>query len=397
MRHILIYILMLCATLECGAQLRFMPEPSASDSIQISLLTCAPGAEPYQLEGHSGLRIAYGTVDAVANWGVFDFDSPGFFYRFCKGETDYMIGVYPTQSFLAAYRREHRRVTEQHLNLTRAEAMRVISLVDQNLLPSNRVYRYNYVLDNCATRPVSIIERAVGDSIRFSAPYPTLASTPTFRKAMQHFHANYPWYQFGIDLALGGGIDRVISTRATMFAPVVLCHMATTATIGKRPLVASTDILVPGAESGTVSPPTVWYLRPLTVAMLLLVFNMALPAVTRRRRLFKGWYITVFSLQGIGGCIIAFLMLISVHEATSPNILIFWLNPLSLLVPALILTRRGRRWLVPYMWLNTLACLVPPICAIFDMQVLNPAFYPLILTDISLSLNYLYYTRETSH
>lgn len=397
LRQIALMILLLCLAVTGEAQLRYLPQPEPADSITISLLTCAPGAEVYQLEGHSGLRMQYGENDLVANWGVFDFDSPGFAYRFCKGETDYMIAVYPLASFLIPYSVEGRRVTCQRLALTRAEAAKVLELVDRNLLPENRVYRYNYVLDNCATRPVAIIEQAVADSIRFNTPYQELGDTPTFRSVMSHFHSYYPWYQFSIDLALGSGVDQKIDTRLTMFAPAVLCRIMATATVGNRPIVDQTTILIQGDEQGTPLAPTPWYLTPLTVASLICFITLVLVSVSiSTRRLFKGWYALLFTVQAIGGLILTFLCFFSVHEATSPNILLFWLNPLCLLVPALIFSERGRRWLIPYMWANLLMCLVPLIGAIFGAQVLNAAFYPLIFTDILLSANYILFSRDSN-
>lgn len=88
------------------------------------LLTCAPGADIYSLEGHSGLRLRYGTTDVVANWGMFDFNAPHFVYRFVKGETDYSIGVCPTEYFLLSYAHQQRRVTQQTLNLTPGQVAR---------------------------------------------------------------------------------------------------------------------------------------------------------------------------------------------------------------------------------------------------------------------------------
>ena len=54
------------------------------DSILISLLTCSPGNKIYTLFGHNGLRYQNLTrnIDIVFNYGVFDFDTPNFIYRF---------------------------------------------------------------------------------------------------------------------------------------------------------------------------------------------------------------------------------------------------------------------------------------------------------------------------
>ena len=70
--------------------------PVAFDVPEVSLITCAPGKEIYQLEGHSALRIKRpGSYDVAVNWGVFDFNAPNFVYRFVKGETDYIGVSYP--------------------------------------------------------------------------------------------------------------------------------------------------------------------------------------------------------------------------------------------------------------------------------------------------------------
>ena len=124
-----------------------------SKAPRISLLTARAGAEIYQLEGHSALRIQDPVRgDYVVNWGLFDFAAPNFVYRFVKGETDYMAGATDTRRFLELYRREGREVVEQKLNLSPEEALEVRNLTDINLQPENRSYRYNYVLDTSATR-----------------------------------------------------------------------------------------------------------------------------------------------------------------------------------------------------------------------------------------------------
>ena len=72
--------------------------------------------------------------------------------------------AYPFELFLEEYRHEGRRVVEQELNLTPNEAQKLELLVGTNLMPENRTYRYNYVKDNCATRPLAIVENAIGDT-----------------------------------------------------------------------------------------------------------------------------------------------------------------------------------------------------------------------------------------
>lgn len=231
----LLIIIALAFGFTSGAKAQASSPPAAPDSvISVSLLTAAPGSEIYQLEGHSGLRIRTTRVDYVANWGIFDFNQPNFIYRFVKGETDYCVGLIPFSYFMSEYAYEHRRVLEQTLNLTPGQTQRLVTLVNEAVRPESRTYRYNYVLDNCATRCIGIVEEATGDSLHFPVAMAELGDEVTFRSVMRRYHRNYPWYQFGIDMALGSGIDYPLSVRQTAFAPVVLSEIAAHATIGDR-------------------------------------------------------------------------------------------------------------------------------------------------------------------
>ena len=68
-------------------------------------------------------------------------------------------------AFLLEYMQQGRQVTEQVLDLTPAQSRMLESYVSMNLQPENRSYRYNYIYDNCATRPLKLIEAAVGTQI----------------------------------------------------------------------------------------------------------------------------------------------------------------------------------------------------------------------------------------
>ena len=75
------------------------------DSIRISLLTCASGEEIYSLFGHTAIRYENHTrgIDAVFNYGIFNFNAPNFILRFALGETDYQLGVNSYERFAAEY------------------------------------------------------------------------------------------------------------------------------------------------------------------------------------------------------------------------------------------------------------------------------------------------------
>ena len=116
----------------------------------LGVLTCSPGAESYSLYGHTALRYCNPQTgeDVVVNYGLFDFSSPNFVWRFVLGQTDYMVGAQPTVRFLQDYEAQGREVTEQVLNLTTEESGRLLQFLLWNIRPENRTHRYNYLTNN---------------------------------------------------------------------------------------------------------------------------------------------------------------------------------------------------------------------------------------------------------
>lgn len=395
--RILLSLLLLVetGTLDCRAQ------QLGADTIPLtaSYITCGEGRDIYQLEGHAALRLTSpGLFDVAVNWGLFNFKAPNFVYRFVKGETDYVCGAIPFNIFLEEYIAEGRTVTEQTLNLTPEQTRRLRALVEENLLPENRVYRYNYVKDNCATRPLAMIERALGTPLQF-VPDSTAqggGEPVTFRSEMTRYHVNYPWYQFGIDLALGSGIDRPITRRERGFAPVQLLSdlsaVTFTDSLGNRqPLVTATTVIVPGRPGGVVEPPTPWYLTPMAAGWALLALTVGISIRNLRRGELSRWFDSLlYGAFFITGCIITFLIFVSVHEATSPNWLYLWLNPLCV-IPAVGLWIKKCKHVVYWYQICNFAALITLLVAHKLLgQALNPAFYLFITCDLTRSMTQLY-------
>lgn len=367
----------------------FLAFPSVAtqkrDSIVVSLLTAWPGPEVYQLCGHSAIRIRGAEVDSVWNYGVFNFDEPNFVYRFVKGETDYMLVGYPTMWFMPEYLSEGRKVLEQDLNLTQDEAWKLRSLLQTEALPQNRTYRYNYVKDNCATRITARLAQAADARLIF----PDTIAYGTFRREMRAFHRDYPWYQFGIDLALGSGLDRELRANEEMFVPTVMSDRYAKATLSDgRRLVSDTRQLTPDSGHATL-PPTPWYLTPNFWSVICFILMAAFSVfMAWKRRILRWLYCLWFALIGLGGCVIAFLVFASDHEATSPNMLLLWLNPLQLIVAVCVWWPRAH-WPVNIMaWYNIVVLGILLIIWPFQLQSANPAFFPLMGATLALSIVY---------
>lgn len=362
----------------------------SSDTI-VSFVNFYPGHDIYELEGHSVLRIKTPEGDFAVSYGTYDFEQPNFVYRFVKGETDYWVTLVPWHYMLNPYYRAGRRIVEHRLDLSSDQKNILIDLVKTNLRPENRTYRYNYVKDNCATRPLRLVELAIGDSIILGEAPVGLDGDESFRSIMRHYHSNYPWYQFGIDLALGSGIDYTIDNREKAFAPVILDHQLTGATVNGKKIAISSAVINNVADDNAVLPPTPWYATPLFVSCLLLVL-IALSAVRdlRRRKVTRWVDAVLFALFGLAGLLITFLVFISVHEATSPNILLLWLNPLCFIPTIFIWINRCRLIIFSYQIVNFVALIILASLWIAGYQAVNYAFIPLVLCDAIRSATYIY-------
>lgn len=382
-------LLMLCGAKQSVAQQDTLARPATRENLVASLVTCYPGPEIFELCGHEALRIrgvdADGMpVDSVWNYGIFDFDSPGFVYRFVKGETDYMVMGYPFEWFLPSYERRGSKVVEQDLNLTPEQISRLRKMLQENSLPQNRTYRYNYVLDNCSTRIVEMVDSAAGERVA----YPLDVTYPTFRAAMRHYHHNYPWYQFGIDLVLGSGIDFPITSRAEMFVPMRFEENAAKATFGSdgRAFVLQSRLLYEGREDA-VKPPTSFWLSPLAVGLYVLAITIAVSLYDyKRRKMSRWWYAIFFGVLGLAGILIWFLVFISTHYATSPNILAIWLSPLQLVIPICIWIRKAMPAATAMFAINLLLIVLLALIWPFQSQSGNVALIPYALSALILSV-----------
>ncbi|MDD6779134.1 MAG: DUF4105 domain-containing protein [Bacteroidales bacterium] len=381
------------ACLACATARAQTDSTARADAPVVSLITCYPGENIYELYGHTQLRVRGTGYDWVFNYGTFDFRAPNFIYRFVKGETDYMLAGYPASYMLMGY--ESRKVVEQVLNLSPGQARSVRDALFNGARPENRTYRYNYVLDNCSTRPRDIVEAAVGTSLQ----YPAMPQGLTFRSMMHHYNQNYAWQQFGIDLALGPGLDYELTPRQQMFAPISLMTAFAGATVerdGKRvPLVASTEVINPGSDNGDILPPTPWPLRPLTLAMLLLGVAVAVSVRDVRRRKATLWLDCVlFSIATLAGMLVAFLVLISTHEATTPNYNLLWLHPLHIVAATLAWIKSAKKVVMWYHFLNFAVIFLTIALWALLPQCANAAFFPLMGTLAVRSLSYVVTNRQ---
>lgn len=381
MRKLLVLFLLFVGILSTNA--------SSMDRVRISLLTCAPGSEIYALFGHSAIRYENPDQqeDWVFNYGMFSFKDPNFVMRFVKGETDYQLGVIPFAYFEAEYAMRGSSVYQQVLNLTNDEKELLVNLLKENYLPANRVYRYNYFYDNCTTRARDKIE----ESIQGKVIYPKNEKEVSFRDILHEFMVDSHWSEFGIDLCLGSEADQPIDERKQMFAPFYMLGAARGAMIHRRDTVVPLVLEEVKIVDAVLEDEPAFPLSPIFCSLLLLLVTMVVVAWSiRKGRSCLAWNVLLFFLQGIGGCIIAFLFFFSLHPTVGSNWLLMLFNPLPLLYLPVLIYRGIKGKKDPYHWYN-LACLTSfMILMPFLPQEFNPTVLPLALSLILVSVGHLY-------
>ena len=368
---------------------------NVSDSVRVSLLTCAPGSEIYSLFGHTALRYenpAKGE-DWVFNYGLFSFDTPNFVLRFVKGETDYQLGVIPYRYFEGEYAMRESSVYQQELNLTDKEKENVIRLLRENYLPANRVYRYNYFYDNCTTRARDKVEQGIEGKVL----YPESEKMCSFRSIVREYTAGHEWSAFGIDLCLGSEADELIDERKQMFSPFYMLEYARGAMIHRAdtivPFVKEEKLLLDfsSKDEGVfekdedISLPSPW-----ACALIWWVLTFVVTALgIKNGKVYWLWDILLFGAQGLAGCIIAFLFFFSIHPTVGSNWLLMILNPLPLFYMPFMIYKAIKGKTDVFHVINTMVLLLFIILMPIVQQKFNVTVLPLALNLLTCSVGHL--------
>ncbi len=357
-----------------------------TDSVIVSLMTCSPGTELYSMFGHSAIRIKNFTqnVDVVFNYGMFNYDADWFLWRFIIGETDYELGAENASEFLYRYRLKDIEIREQNLNFTKEQMSLIANLLVWNYLPENRIYRYNFLYDNCTTRARDIIEKALKESVDSCfVTYQEDTKPTTYRNILHRYTLSSPWVTFGIDLLLGEEIDRDISTRKRMFIPAIYESKVDSATIHSANKVNQTlsrDKAIRLSRNADfvnkafpITPQSIFW-GMFFAALMLSYWDW------QRHRI--SWKVDAYiiGIQGLIGIILLFMHVFSEHPAVDSNWLLVLFNPVALLMLKGIC--RARRTMTPNiinsifgLWIFIFWISLPII-----PQYINEAIHPIILT-----------------
>lgn len=389
MKHKLIILLLFVGVATCFAAptKRYKQWTEDISNTEISVLTCSPGDEIYSIFGHTAVRVYNPNtkVDAVVNYGLFDFNQESFVYRFVKGETDYMCGVENFNSFLYSYAWRGSGVKSTVLDLTDAEKERIIRVLTNDLKPQNREYRYNFAYNNCATKIRDIVNFAYSGKCESLLP-----SEYTFRQIIGKYAENYPWFMFSFDICLGGkDYNTLMTTEEVQFLPEHLDTALNNSLINRdgeelRPNTRQEILLTPADKTIEST-----FFTPIVVASILLILSIINIALGSKCRIASNIYSgTLLFTYTIVGLLITFLIFFSEHPFTTWNMNILIFNPL-LIIPfvGLMVKNKGIVFKIANAALILLSVLFILYAAIF-WSFTNHAFIILAIT-LTIELNRL--------
>lgn len=336
-----------------GSGLQAQGAQPAAPSVRVYLITVGQGEYVWEKFGHNALWFFDDATatDEAYNWGVFDFNQPGFLRRFLSGDTKYWVERYPGQLLIDYYRNSDRTVVLQRLNLTPEQAARALAFARWNAREENKFYRYDYFRDNCSTRVRDLIDRALGGALRrATAP---ITGPRTYRSESVRLVDDMKLTQLGIYTALGQPADRPLSLWQLMFIPmrlrdIIRGQRVTGPSGAPVPLVAEERVLYESREHHERSDtPRLWV--PYLVVGVLLGLEFAAVGGIRARsplvdKVFRIEVVIWSLLTGILGLVLLLAWTTTRHVFWYRNENLFLLNPLALwfALAVLMSTRRSR-------------------------------------------------------
>lgn len=326
--------------------LGFSQNAGLSPLSKLSLLTVGTGQDLASKFGHSAIRLQDPSlgIDEVYGYGTYNFEDPNFYLNFVRGKLDYTITRYPYKYFKQSYVQEQRWIKEQQLDLNLNQRKAIITFLENNLLPQNRLYKYDFLFENCATKIPEVFEKNLGGGLKFD--YDHLDKHYTFRQLIhQNLNVN-SWSNFGIDLALGAVIDRKATAYEHLFLPQYVYEQLKHTTLNEKPIVKKEVTLL---DIPTQKDDTLFMFTPVFWLGLLLVLVLYITYKDYSKQKRSKWLDgTLFLVTGLAGALILFLWFFTDHLATKINFNFLWAFGPNLVIAFYLFKKQPPKWLRAY-------------------------------------------------
>lgn len=352
-----------------------------SDKARLSILTMEQGDNAlYDAFGHTMIRIqdSKNQIDWVYNYGIYDFEAPNFKIKFAQGKLLYRMRVWPFAPAIKLYQEERRTIHEQVLDLNTKELQKVFNFLQHNAKEENAAYYYDFFYDNCATRPMDVLKKSLGDGLQYNVS--------SFQEGFTHrdlLHSKLPWNSWGrflTDLPIGAVVDRPIPPIDYCFLPEWAMTAFAQATLYNKPLVSETIILYKPQKPAAYH--SHWLTSPFIIFLLIALFILYITYNDHQNNTRSRWFDRMLFLStGVIGILLLLLWLATNHAPTKWNYNVLWAFPINAIAMFAIGKKVMSKWLRPYLKLLIIMMFLLTVHWIIGTQI-----YPIILIPIFIAL-----------
>lgn len=363
----------------------FSQVPLLKENTEISIITIGPGQLLNDSFGHNGFRVKNDDLDAVYDYGRYNFEDPNFYTNFAKGKLKYLMGASNTKDIFAYYKKQNRTIKEQVLNLNQEQKAALLNYLANNYKPENRAYLYDFFYDNCATKMRDVSESVLKGAIEYKTP--KIYKRETFRTLIQNnLHWN-SWGSFGIDIALGSVIDRTAQPREYMFLPENIFQFFKEASFKNSGESLVKEIKIINTQDSVFEKEN-FFISPVFILSLLSIYILYITYNDRKKNTRSKWLDGIlFSVTGIIGVLLLLLWFATDHAATAQNYNLLWACPISVIALFQVFKNTPKRWFIGYLKLLIILFCLMVMHWFIGVQVFAFGLIPIL---IALFVRYLY-------
>ena len=298
-----------------------------SENARASVITCETGNESYSLFGHTAIRIIdlENNIDAVYNYGAFDFNTPNFVAKFVKGNLQYFAVATTFSDFMTQYTYEQRSVFEQELIIPLAYKQKLFDNLTAVLSSSESYYTYKFIDKNCTSMVVDMLNKTLESKIIDKK----LDTDKTYRSILFPYFDNFFYEKLGTSIIFGTKVDEYSNH---IFLPFELHKSLQQTQFNKQLLCKASNTLL---EFKKQAPSSWWN----TIYTYLIFLGLIL--------ILNNKYIDIFYLvmMGLLGIFFASVGFYSFHQELAYNYNLLVFNPI-LLVMLYFIVIKNKKWTV---------------------------------------------------
>ena len=310
-------------------------ELESAKQLEIRLAVIGAADPLYSWWGHIAFIIENTETGAAKfyDYGNFSFEQDSFLRNFIMGRMYYLKMASSPERQLKYNAYLNRDITVYTLNVKNADKLDLLQLLENDILPENRVYLYNLFLDNCSTRIRDRMDVITDNS--FSKKY-MVTSDKTLRVQLRRFlYSNIPM-DLLLNFALSGMTDKPVTEYDGMFLPSELArgveNMTVTDADGNKVPFVKNKLIYHESEGRPEVPD---YPPPNWQYGLLAGIILGLAALLLKGRARTIYSLILSLLLALLGTLLFFMAFFTDHNYTHWNVNLLFINPLLFVTFAL--------------------------------------------------------------